>query len=82
MMKPLATILFPIYLLMITWTPIESSAQVVGGETQEKDSVVLKWLGTAGWEIQLGKTIILIDPFLPVKIDPWVRSGKQMKRRC
>ncbi len=27
-------------------------------------SVVLKWLGTAGWEIQYGTTVILIDPFL------------------
>jgi L-ascorbate metabolism protein UlaG (beta-lactamase superfamily) len=24
----------------------------------------LKWLGTAGWEIQTGNTVILIDPFL------------------
>jgi L-ascorbate metabolism protein UlaG (beta-lactamase superfamily) len=28
---------------------------------------MLKWLGTAGWEIQIGKTIILIDPFLTRK---------------
>jgi L-ascorbate metabolism protein UlaG (beta-lactamase superfamily) len=27
-------------------------------------SVVLKWLGNAGWEIQIGPTIILLDPFL------------------
>jgi L-ascorbate metabolism protein UlaG (beta-lactamase superfamily) len=33
--------------------------------SQEK--VVLKWLGNAGWEIQLSKTIILIDPFLTRK---------------
>jgi L-ascorbate metabolism protein UlaG (beta-lactamase superfamily) len=26
--------------------------------------VTLKWLGTAGWEIQIGQTKILIDPFL------------------
>jgi L-ascorbate metabolism protein UlaG (beta-lactamase superfamily) len=64
MMKTLMRILLPVYLL-ITWAPIESSAQV--GETQEKDRVVLKWLGTAGWEIKLGKTIILIDPFLTRK---------------
>jgi L-ascorbate metabolism protein UlaG (beta-lactamase superfamily) len=35
------------------------------GDSQEK--VVLKWLGNAGWEVQLGKTIILIDPFLTRK---------------
>ena len=63
-MKPLATILLPVCLLIITWGPIESSAQVLGGGTQEKASVVLKWLGIAGWEIQIGQTIILIDPFL------------------
>lgn len=36
-----------------------------GGESEEK--AVLKWLGNAGWEIRLGKTIILIDPFLTRK---------------
>ncbi len=63
-MKTLATTLLPVYLLLITWTPIESSAQVLGGGTEEKDTVVLKWLGIAGWEIQIGQTTILIDPFL------------------
>ncbi len=63
-MKTLATILMPVYLLLITWIPIESSAQVFGGGTEEKDTVVLKWLGNTGWEIQIGQTIILIDPFL------------------
>jgi L-ascorbate metabolism protein UlaG (beta-lactamase superfamily) len=66
-MKTLTRILLPVYLLIITWPPIESSAQVSGGGTQDKDRVVLKWLGTAGWEIQLAKTIILIDPFLTRK---------------
>jgi L-ascorbate metabolism protein UlaG (beta-lactamase superfamily) len=32
---------------------------------QEKP--ILKWLGNAGWEIRLGKTVILIDPFLTRK---------------
>src|SRR5262245_16495660 len=26
--------------------------------------VILMWLGNAGWEIQYGQTVILIDPFL------------------
>src|SRR5262245_39894305 len=64
MMKPLTTILLPVYLLIITWAPIKSNAQVLGGGTQEKDNVVLKWLGIAGWEIWIGQTTILIDPFL------------------
>jgi glyoxylase-like metal-dependent hydrolase (beta-lactamase superfamily II) len=67
MKKTLATILLSIYLLIITWAPIESSAQVLGGGTQENDSVVLKWLGNAGWEICAGETVILIDPFLTRK---------------
>ena len=45
----------------------------VGSESQE--SVVLKWLGNAGWEIRLGKTIILIDPFLTRK-EPTDREWK------
>jgi L-ascorbate metabolism protein UlaG (beta-lactamase superfamily) len=65
MMKTITTNLLLVSVLIITWAPIESSAQV--GETQEKDRVVLKWLGTAGWEIKLGKSIILIDPFLTRK---------------
>lgn len=30
----------------------------------EVSSPTLKWLGTAGWEIQYGQSKILIDPFL------------------
>lgn len=43
---------------------------VTAGESQsgtvspKKESVILKWLGTVGWEIRVGKTVILIDPFL------------------
>jgi L-ascorbate metabolism protein UlaG (beta-lactamase superfamily) len=36
-------------------------------ETSAQDTaqrIVLKWLGTAGWEIQVGQTVILIDPFV------------------
>ena len=29
--------------------------------------MILKWLKQAGWEIQTGKTIIFIDPFLTRK---------------
>jgi L-ascorbate metabolism protein UlaG (beta-lactamase superfamily) len=41
------------------------SFRVEAADSQEK--VVLKWLGNAGWEIRLGKTSILIDPFLTRK---------------
>src|SRR5258706_14080007 len=33
-----------------------------GAAAEEK--AVLQWLGVAGWEIRLGRTTILIDPFL------------------
>lgn len=49
---------------------IESSP----GSTREQ-RVTLKWLGTAGWEIRVGQTTILIDPFLtrkePVAAEEW-----------
>lgn len=32
-------------------------------ESQAANSVAMKWLGTAGWEIRVGETVILIDPF-------------------
>ena len=34
------------------------------GSASPTQHVTLKWLGTAGWEIQIGQTKILIDPFL------------------
>lgn len=66
-MKTFATILLLLYLFLSGWEPADSVAQVTGETPLEGESVVLKWLGTAGWEIQLGKTIILIDPFLTRK---------------
>lgn len=66
-MKTVARILLPLYLFLSGWQPIDSAAQVTGERLSEAESVVLKWLGTAGWEIKLGKTIILIDPFLTRK---------------
>ena len=50
------------------WTPqsIEAVEPKADAESSQ-EKVILKWLGTAGWEIQIGKTIILIDPFLTRK---------------
>lgn len=53
------------YFLLSIFMPPVLAAQRDGGA--EADKVVLKWLGNAGWEIRLGKTIILIDPFLTRK---------------
>ena len=63
-MKNVATILLSVYFHSIAWPPIESIAQIPGSGSHEKDDIVLKWLGNTGWEIRVGRTIILIDPFL------------------
>jgi L-ascorbate metabolism protein UlaG (beta-lactamase superfamily) len=44
--------------------PVESENASALPQTQR---VTLKWLGTAGWEIQFAQTKILIDPFLTRK---------------
>jgi L-ascorbate metabolism protein UlaG (beta-lactamase superfamily) len=46
-------------------SPAGAADPPLNADSPEK--VVLKWLGNAGWEIRLGKTIILIDPFLTRK---------------
>jgi hypothetical protein len=44
-------------------TPRATNAQTSNEKPQETGRV-LKWLGVAGWEIQIDQTVILIDPFL------------------
>lgn len=61
-MKPLPAILVTLYLLLVGWQH-DLSAQATG-DSSPQGSIVLKWLGNAGWEIQIGQTIILVDPFL------------------
>ena len=60
-MKTIATILATL-LLLVGWQH-DLSAQATP-DPAPQGKVVLKWLGNAGWEIQIGQTIILIDPFL------------------
>ena len=31
---------------------------------EKSGRVILRWLGTAGWEISDGTTVILIDPYI------------------
>jgi L-ascorbate metabolism protein UlaG (beta-lactamase superfamily) len=58
-------------LLMLSfslWTTLSAGvAEATSNAESTEEKVILKWLGTAGWEIQTGKTIILIDPFLTRK---------------
>lgn len=46
-----------------------------GSALPQTERVTVKWLGTAGWEIQFAQTNILIDPFLtrkqPVAGEEW-----------
>jgi L-ascorbate metabolism protein UlaG (beta-lactamase superfamily) len=46
------------------WEPLTGGARTIAAELSERDTIVLKWLGNAGWEIRAGETVILIDPFL------------------
>jgi L-ascorbate metabolism protein UlaG (beta-lactamase superfamily) len=48
-------------------TPRIGAAELKADAESPQEKVVLKWLGVAGWEIDLGKTMILIDPFLTRK---------------
>jgi L-ascorbate metabolism protein UlaG (beta-lactamase superfamily) len=50
---------------------------VAASSEHDGSALVLKWLGTAGWEIQVGQTVILIDPFLSRKEPD--RLGKEWK---
>jgi L-ascorbate metabolism protein UlaG (beta-lactamase superfamily) len=66
-------------LLMLSytfWTPHSAGAAEAKGDAEfPQEKVILKWIGNAGWEIQLGKIIILIDPFLTRK-EPTDREWK------
>jgi L-ascorbate metabolism protein UlaG (beta-lactamase superfamily) len=49
---------------MLFGGPLWSAEAESSSSTAVDQRVQLKWLGTAGWEIRFGRTIILIDPFL------------------
>jgi L-ascorbate metabolism protein UlaG (beta-lactamase superfamily) len=61
-MKTTGAILITLCLLLGSWQG-DLHGQATA-ETATQGSVALKWLGTAGWEIYFGQTVILIDPFL------------------
>jgi len=65
MIKAKRRFLFATLLLLSFPLSAGAGQPTLSAESQEK--VVLKWLGNAGWEIQVGKTVILIDPFLTRK---------------
>jgi L-ascorbate metabolism protein UlaG (beta-lactamase superfamily) len=55
-----------IVILIVTSLAFRSQAaqSQTGFALPSTQPATLKWLGTAGWEIQIGQTKILIDPFL------------------
>ena len=73
LMKPKRKILLTKKLVLISltlcqvlngWLVSKAIGQTPNDHPTEEQSIILKWLGNAGWEIRYGKTIILIDPFL------------------
>jgi L-ascorbate metabolism protein UlaG (beta-lactamase superfamily) len=64
-------------ILMIASISVRSDAGQPenGSALPSTQRVALKWLGTAGWEIQIAQTKILIDPFLTrrqsVAVEEW-----------
>jgi L-ascorbate metabolism protein UlaG (beta-lactamase superfamily) len=67
-----------VFILALCFSILEPGpTMVLGGSAAEVPALVLTWLGTAGWEIQIRKTTILIDPFLTRReLD---RLGKEWK---
>jgi L-ascorbate metabolism protein UlaG (beta-lactamase superfamily) len=62
LMKTIAAILVGLCLLLGNWR--HDFSVHAAADPAPQGSAVLKWLGTAGWEIRYGETVILIDPFL------------------
>jgi L-ascorbate metabolism protein UlaG (beta-lactamase superfamily) len=50
-------------ILLLSLASLWSSHSLFAGESAQQESATLKWLGTAGWEIQFGGAVIFIDPF-------------------
>ncbi len=55
--------------------PARAAETASTSDSSGQPKVTLKWLGTAGWEIQFAQTKVLIDPFLtrkaPVPAEEW-----------
>ena len=64
--------LLVIFLLIVTGGRTTQAAE---SDSAPRQRVTLKWLGTAGWEIQYRQSKILVDPFLtrkqPVAEEEW-----------
>src|SRR5438093_10616649 len=63
-MNTLRTILLMSFFYFCATLSIIGAAEPKADTESPQEKVTLKWLGTAGWELQLGSTKLLIDPFL------------------
>ncbi len=64
---------------VLLWCALLGAQQIPG--SAERGRVTLTYLGTAGWEISDGKTVILVDPYIsrilgppPPELPPYVRE--------
>jgi L-ascorbate metabolism protein UlaG (beta-lactamase superfamily) len=58
------SIVLALFVLALAFSATRIAAQEGGHLPPVLKEVVLKWLGNAGWEIRIGETVILIDPFI------------------
>ena len=56
--------LMVILILALSAGRSEAAESEIGSALPQTQRVTLKWLGTAGWEVQFAQSKILIDPFL------------------
>jgi L-ascorbate metabolism protein UlaG (beta-lactamase superfamily) len=71
----LALIALAVLAVLDDWQGTKAFGQTSDTNSPTKE-IVLRWLGVAGWEIRLGQTTILIDPFLTRKE---ARHGQEWK---
>src|ERR1044071_9697787 len=71
----LALIALAVLAVLDDWQGTKAFGQTSDTNSPTKE-IVLRWLGVAGWEIRLGQTTILIDPFLTRKE---ARHGEEWK---
>lgn len=61
---------------VLLWCALLGAQQIPG--SAERGRVTLTYLGTAGWEISDGKTVILVDPYISRILGPPRPSCRHM----
>lgn len=78
----LQTPLLLLYLCAPLLAAVDTSAQEVSETPPVAQRIALKWLGTAGWEIQIDQAVILLDPFITRGEASPGKEWKPTKRPC